>query len=179
LQEIASEPQMLYQCASGLESVSTLTDGCQEGPPPDGSRRIGKERVAMKLSLRSKVSILALTLFAAGAFAANDSYKGGLNLSAPVQVAGQQLPAGEYVVKWDGVGPTVQVNIIRSGKVVATVPARVLRFDQKQPADAVLVGKTSNGERTLIGIQFAGKTYALEISGEAGSAEGASASNQK
>ena len=77
----------------------------------------------MKLSKRSQVIFLLLWLLpAAGVFAATDSHKGSLTIGGPVQVAGKQLPAGEYLVKWDGTGPTAQVNIIRNGKVVATAP---------------------------------------------------------
>lgn len=133
----------------------------------------------MKLSLRSKVLFLVLSfLLTTGAFAANDSHKGGLNLGAPAQVAGKQLPAGDYTVKWDGDGPTAQVNIIRDGKVVATVPARIIKLDQKASQDMAEVTTASNGERTLNSIQFEGKTYALEIGGEA-SGDAASGSSVK
>src|SRR5215472_6827223 len=126
----------------------------------------------MKLSLRFKLMILVLALFpAAGAFAANDTHKGDLNLSAPVQVAGKQLPAGDYVVKWDGMGPTAQVSIIRDRQVVATVAAKVVKLDQKPDHNAAEVKTATNGDRTLIAIQFEGKTYALEI-GEGAGAEG-------
>ena len=85
-----------------------------------------------------------------------------------MQVAGKQLPTGDYTVKWDGDGPTAQVNIIRDGKVVTTVPARVVKLDQKASQDTAEVTTASNGERTLNSIQFEGKTYALELGGEAG-----------
>ena len=125
----------------------------------------------MKLSLQSKVMFLVLALLpATGAFAANDAHKGGLSLGAPVQVAGKQLPAGDYIVKWDGTGPATQVNIVRDGKVVATVPARVVKLDQKATQDSAEVKTAGNGDRTLSLIQFGGRAYALEIGG--GSAGG-------
>lgn len=118
-------------------------------------------------SLRFKVMMLILALLPVGAFAANNNHKGDLNVSAPVQVAGKQLPAGDYVVKWDGTGPTTQVNILRNGTLVATVPARVIKLDQKADEDAAEVTTASNGDRTLTAIRFGGKIYALEIGGEA------------
>src|SRR5215471_18017123 len=120
-------------------------------------------------SLRFKVMLLALALLPAGAVAANDSHKGDLNIATAVQVAGKQLPPGDYVVKWNGEGPTTQVNIIRGGQVMATVPARVVTLDQKADDNAAEVKNAGTGERTLIGIRFGGKTYALDLSGaEAG-----------
>ena len=118
-------------------------------------------------SLRLKVMVLVLALLPAGAFAASNSHKGDLNLGSAVQVAGKQLPAGDYVVKWDGAGPTAQVNIVRDGRVVATVPARVVKLDQKASENATEVKTASNGDRTLSSIRFGGKDYALEIGGEA------------
>lgn len=132
----------------------------------------------MKLSLHFKVMFLSLVLLlSTGAFAANDSHKGGVNLSAPVQVAGKQLPAGDYTVKWDGTGPDAQVTFVRDGKVMATVPARVVKLDQKPSQDAIEVKTANNGERSLIAIRFEGKSYGLELGGEsAGSADAASSS---
>jgi len=118
-------------------------------------------------SLRYTVMILVLALLPAGAFAANDSHKGSLNIGDPVQVAGKQLPAGDYTVKWNGDGPTAQVSIIRNGTEVANIPARVVKLDQKASEDTAEVKTGSNGERKLTAIRFGGKTYALEISGEA------------
>ena len=126
----------------------------------------------MKLSLRSKLMVLALALFPAmSAFAANDTHKGALTLASPAQVAGKQLAAGEYKLKWNGDGPTTQVNIFREGKVVATVPARVVRIDQKPDRDSTEMKTAENGDRTVTGIYFEGKTYALQIGAEAGSGD--------
>src|SRR5215470_1855404 len=79
----------------------------QLGPPQTVPDTSGKKESCMKLSLHSKLMILLLTLFpAAGAFAATTNpHKGNMNLGTPAQVAGKQLPAGDYVVKWDGSGP--------------------------------------------------------------------------
>ncbi|HEY6970001.1 MAG TPA: hypothetical protein VJA94_12415 [Candidatus Angelobacter sp.] len=129
-------------------------------------------------SLRIKVMMLVLALLPAGAFAANGSHKGDLYIATAVQVAGTQLPAGDYIVKWNGDGPTAQVSIIRDRAVVATVPARVVKLDQKADDNAAEVKTSGTGERTLTGVRFGGKTYALELSGEEAGAT-ASGDSQK
>jgi hypothetical protein len=134
----------------------------------------------MKLSLRFQVLFLIMLLLpAAGLFAATDSHKGSLSLGDAVQVAGKQLAAGDYTVKWNGSGPATQLNIIQNGKVVATVPARVVTLDQKSSNDIAEVKTAGNGDRTLTSIKFEGKTYALEIGGEAGGGDAASGSSVK
>ena len=134
----------------------------------------------MKLSLHFKVMFLSLVLLlSTGAFAANDSHKGGVNLSAPVQVAGKQLPAGDYTVKWDGTGPEAQVTFVRDGKVMATAPARVVKLDQKSSQDTIEVKTAGNGDRTLTAIRFEGKAYGLELGGESAGGDTATGSNIK
>lgn len=131
----------------------------------------------MKLSLRFQVVLMVLLLLpAASVFAGTDNHKGSLNLGAAVQAAGKDLPAGDYTVKWEGMGPTTQVSIIQNGKVVATVPARVIKMDQKSSQDVAGVNTDSDGSRTLTLIQFEGKSYALEIAASGGgdSASGSS-----
>jgi hypothetical protein len=71
----------------------------------------------MKSSVFSKVMMLTLVLaFATSVFAANESYKGTFQLSDPTQVNGKQLPAGIYVARWEGTGPSLQVDILSNGK---------------------------------------------------------------
>ena len=134
----------------------------------------------MKLSLHSKVLFLSLLLLlTSAAFAGSDSHKGGLNLSAPVQVAGKQLPSGDYTVKWDGTGPDTQVTFVRDGKVMATIPARVVKLDQKPSRDSIEVKTAGNGDRTLTAVRFEGKSYGLEIGGESAAGDTATGSNIK
>jgi hypothetical protein len=51
-------------------------------------------------------------LLAANAFAAN---KGALHVSSPETVAGERLTAGDYTIRWEGAGPSVQLKI-KSGR---------------------------------------------------------------
>lgn len=133
----------------------------------------------MKLSRRFQQVIFLSLLLLPAALLAADNQKGSLTIGAAVQVAGKELRAGEYTVKWDGTGPNTQVNIIRDGKVVAIVPARVVKLDQKPTRDAVELNTAGNGVRTLTVIRFEGKAYALQIGEADGGVEAASGSNVK
>ncbi len=54
----------------------------------------------MKTSQTLKIPLAALALLvASSAFAAN---KGSLHVSSPEDVAGKQLAAGDYSVRWEG-----------------------------------------------------------------------------
>lgn len=113
----------------------------------------------MKFSWYSKIAALVLLLLpVTNVFAATDTHKGGLTIGSAVQVGGTQLQAGDYALKWDGAGPNVQVSILRSGNVVATVPARVVDLGQKSKYSQA---ETNAGALTRI--TFEGKTFALEI----------------
>lgn len=163
--------------ASDVRPLATDPGACfleagKAEPPQPIPDVIGKERESMKLSLHSKAATLVLLLFAAmSVFAGTDNHKGGLSLTAPAQIGGTQLEAGDYAVKWDGAGPAVQLNILQNGKVVATVPAQVVSLDKKSAHDQADISTGANGERTVTRLQFQGKTLALQITGEAADAK--------
>ena len=118
----------------------------------------------MKSSQFSKLMMLVLALtLVASAFAGGDSHKGNFLVSGPVEVNGQQLPAGEYVAKWDGDGPDVQVNITQNGKTLATVPAKVVQLDQKASENSTEVINGSGGSGQLSSVRFGGKKYSLQM----------------
>jgi hypothetical protein len=112
-------------------------------------------------------------LLASSAFAAS---KGPLQLTAPATVAGKQLAAGEYTVKWDGNGPSVQVEILKGKNVVATVPAQVVTLDHESSYDSAVVNTDGSGGRVLSQIRFSGKKMALSV-GEGGGASSSGASS--
>lgn len=118
----------------------------------------------MKFSWYSKIAALVLLLLpVTNVFAATDTHKGGLTIGSAVQVGGTQLQAGDYALKWDGDGPNVQVSIVRGGKVVATVPARVVDLGQKSQYSQAETSAGANGERSLTRVRFEGKSFALDI----------------
>jgi hypothetical protein len=126
----------------------------------------------MKSSLFFKIIFATLTLaLATGAFAANDVHKSSFEISAAAQVNGKQIPAGEYTVKWEGSGPTVQVSIMKGKNVVATVPAQVVELNAPATDTHVEIKNSANGDRELVGLQFSGKKYSLELGTEAARAQ--------
>jgi len=125
----------------------------------------------MKSSLFSRIIIASLALLLAGsAFAAN-AHKDTFQVSAPVRVGSTQLPAGEYEARWEGSGPTVQLNIIKGKKVLATVPAQVVDLGQttRDTEAEIKNGSTGAGELTVL--RFSGKKYALELNSESAKAQ--------
>jgi hypothetical protein len=142
--------------------------------PADSRRFSGKnKRSHMTVSKMFKGLLLGLSvLLATGAFAAS---KGSLQVNAPVSVAGKQLAAGNYEVKWDGSGPNVELSILKGKNVVATVPAQIVNLDRSPEDNAAVVRTDENGSRVLAQIRFSGKKTALQIGGEAsGSSSGGS-----
>ena len=129
----------------------------------------------MKSSLFSRIIFATLALaLTTSAFAASDSHKSSFEISAATQVNGTTIPAGEYTVRWEGSGPTVQVNIMQGKKVVATVPAQVVTLDRAATNTQTEVWNGSNGERELKALKFEGKKVSLELNTESARAQTAS-----
>lgn len=128
----------------------------------------------MKFSLFSKIVIASLALMLAGsAFAAN---KDSFQISAPTQLNGTQLSAGDYQARWDGSGPTVQVTITQGKKVIATVPAQLVALNEVSRDTSAEIKNNANGDRELTSLRFYGKKYALQLGSESANADGKSAS---
>jgi len=108
-------------------------------------------------------------LLATGAFAAS---KGTLQLTDPVTISGKPIAAGDYSIKWEGTGDSVQVSILQGKNVVATTPARVV--DLSKPADnnSAVLRSNADGSKSLTAVRFSGKKFALAIGEEAVTASG-------
>jgi len=102
-------------------------------------------------------------LLATSAFASN---RGSMQLLDAVTVGGAQLAPGDYSLKWDGNGPSVQLSILKGSKVVATTPARLIDLDQKPNGDVAVVKTNGDGSKSLAEIHFYGKKSALAIGSE-------------
>ena len=125
----------------------------------------------MNLSMISKNLLLGLTLLlATTAFAANAPSKGSFTVSEPVTVGGHQLAAGEYQLKWDGTGSTVELSILSHKKLVATVPAQLIELDSASLYDGSELHKDNSGALSLTQIDFAHKKYALDLRNASASA---------
>jgi hypothetical protein len=98
-------------------------------------------------------------VFATTAFAAD---KGSMTVFDPIMVNGIQLAPGDYALQWDGTGDNVQLNILRGKKVVATTAASIVQLKTPAPQNMTSTRNAGNG-KTLSGINFRGKSYALTI----------------
>ena len=114
----------------------------------------------LALNHLAKTVVLGLAvLLASSAFASN---KGTLRVHESSEVAGQQLAAGEYQLRWDGIGSNVEVRVMQGKKEVAKTSAKLVNLDKASDNDAAVVDH-SGGKAIVTEVRFAGKKYALAI----------------
>src|ERR1700747_3902929 len=107
-----------------------------------------KENGYMKLSTTYKNLLPGLALLlATSAFAANNVNKGSFELFEPTTVSGHQLAPGQYKLTWDGTGSSVELMILSQGKLVATVPARLIELGQAGRENATESYKNDDGSQ--------------------------------
>jgi hypothetical protein len=126
-------------------------------PGVTGRKRIGMNRNSLLKSLMLGLAVLLAT----SAFASN---KGSLHVQEPVQIAGQQLAAGDYQLRWDGTGSNVELSIMQGKKVVTKTTAKVIELKQPAAYDAAVVDH-SGASPSVSEVRFAGKKYAIAIGG--------------
>src|SRR5258708_36270601 len=101
----------------------------------------------MKFATVSKSLVMGLALLlASSAFAAT---KASLQLSNPVLVNGTTLKAGDYKVKWEGSGPSVELSIMQGKKTLAKVPAHIVDMQTLTENYASMSRKNDCGPSTL------------------------------
>jgi hypothetical protein len=126
----------------------------------------------MNFSRMTKGLLLGLALLlATSAFAAN---KGSIQLLDRTNVGGTQLNPGDYSLKWDGTGSNVQVSVLKGSKVVATTPARLVEVGNAPQRDTAVMKNNADGTKSISQVQFAGKTFALQLGAEGASEAGGS-----
>jgi hypothetical protein len=122
---------------------------------------VAQKELSMKLTRISRCIVAGASfLLAAHAFAA---HSGSLHVNAAETVAGKQLAAGDYTVRWDGDGPGVQLSIMRGAKLMAVVPARMIVLKSPPLDDTVVLGGDGRREDAVTQISFAGQSVAFEI----------------
>ena len=85
---------------------------------------------------------------------ARDKNQHSVEIPNAVQVGGNQLEPGNYKVEWQGTGPEIQVNFVRDGKTVATVPGTLNTNDAQVRQDDIVTDTTSANTKTLTEIDF-------------------------
>ncbi len=119
-------------------------------------------KVTMKWNSVAKLLVLGLAvLLATGAFASN---KGSMHLQESAQLNGQQVPAGDYQLRWDGTGSNVEVSVMQGKKVLAKTSARVIDLKSASDYDSTVVDRRGTTP-SVSEIRFARKKYALAIGG--------------
>lgn len=156
---------------------SSIPDHHHHQPPLTSRPKPGqKAKEQMKLNNLAKTVVLGLAvLLASSAFASN---KGSLEVREAVEVNGQQLAPGNYQVKWDGTGSSVEVSFMQGKKEVAKAWAKVVTLDKAYDADSAVVDHSS-GKAAVSQVRFAGKKVALTIGGNEKAEMGGGSSSNK
>ena len=107
----------------------------------------------MKYAISTALFSVLLLLLPASALAADNTSR-SVNIPTDVVVQGQHLSAGHYKVEWDGAGPRVNVNFMRNGKIVATVPAMLRMNDTQAKQDDIETIESASNQNVLQEIDF-------------------------
>ena len=99
-------------------------------------------KLMQQLKYAALLSTLAL-LSPVGALA-RDKNQHSVVIPDSMQVGSVQLEAGNYKVEWQGTGPDIQVNFVRNGKTVATVPGTLNANDNHVVQDAIVTDTASS-----------------------------------
>lgn len=91
------------------------------------------------------------------------AHKESFALARPASVGGQRLPAGNYEIAWDGLGPVAQVRILKRGKTVFTGDATVAALGKDAPANDTAWRTSPDGTFSLDLLQFKGQNFALRF----------------
>jgi hypothetical protein len=114
----------------------------------------------MKMAKNLALGLLAAVLLLTVAQAA-ETNQANITLGSATQINSQQIKPGDYRVRWSGTGPSVQVEILKGSKVVATSSAEVV--PQSAPVDhnQVILQTQDNGIRKLQRIDVAREKVSL------------------
>src|SRR5271165_5402033 len=95
-----------------------------------------------------------LALLSSMSALARDKNQHSVEIPDTVQVGSTQLKPGNYQVEWQGTGPEIQVNFVRDGKTVATVPGTLKTNDAKVTQDDIMTDTANASIQTLTEIDF-------------------------
>jgi hypothetical protein len=109
-----------------------------------------KETEMTRILVRVTVALFAFSM-SIGAFAASKSQT--VTLFHDASLNGKTIPAGEYTVKCDTTGSTVQVKFLRDGKEVASATGQAKQLSTA-PAHNQIVTQDGNGTATISEIDF-------------------------
>jgi hypothetical protein len=107
----------------------------------------------MKYAISTALFSVLILLLPASALAA-DNTSHSVNIPSAVFVQGKRLRAGNYKVEWQGTGPRVEVNFMRNGKTIATVPAMLRTNDSQAKQDDIETRQSASNQNVLQEIDF-------------------------
>ena len=115
-----------------------------------------------------RFALLVLTMaLSIGAFAKPKTEN--ITLVHDATLNGTNLPAGEYVVKYDVEGSNAQVRFLKGSKEVASANGQVKTLTKKAGSNQVVLN-TSGDARSISEIDFGGKDTAITFESSAGTA---------
>lgn len=114
--------------------------------------------------LKRNNSILIVTLLIIMVAAPIVLFAGGVakfSMTRTLYVAGSELKAGTYDVKWEANSSEATVTFIIDRKVAATVKGKIV--ERPNPADfnSLMIGKDTSGRETISGLLFREKTTSI------------------
>jgi hypothetical protein len=120
--------------------------------------------VERKGMLKRNNSILIVTLLIIMVAAPIVLFAGGVakfSMTRTLYVAGSELKAGTYDVKWEANSSEATVTFIIDRKVAATVKGKIV--ERPNPADfnSLMIGKDTSGRETISGLLFREKTTSI------------------
>jgi uncharacterized protein YcnI len=80
----------------------------------------------MGKKMKSKPFLVAAIMLTPILAFARTKDSANVDLNQPVEVAGAQLPSGQYKVTWEGTGPNITVNFTKDKKTIASAPAKLV-----------------------------------------------------
>lgn len=113
----------------------------------------------------ARYALLALALaLSISAFAKPKSEN--VTLYHDATLNGTNLPAGDYVVKYDTEGTNTQVKFMKGNKEVATATGQVKTLPKKVGSSQIVLNTEGNG-RSISEIDFGGKDTAISFESSA------------
>jgi hypothetical protein len=119
-------------------------------------------RIPVRIALIALIVTLSLSAFA-------KPKSESISLFQDVTVNGTNVPAGDYVVKYDIDGSNAQVKFTQHGKEIASANGQVKTLSKKPVQNQVLLN-TVGSSRTISEIDFGGKDTAITFESSGASA---------
>jgi hypothetical protein len=107
----------------------------------------------------ARFTLIALALGLSMSAWAKPKY-GNVTLYHDATVNGTNLPAGDYVVKYESEGTTTQVQFLKDGKQIATTEAQLKTLPKKFGSSRIVYAEGAN-QHSVSEIDFAGKDTAI------------------